>query len=312
MNHLAVVRQPFYDMILKGEKTIESRWSLNRCAPYKKIAKGDTIFFKLPGRPISMRAKVTDVKFFVLTPALADKVAKDYGKQIGIASFPDWEGCRNKKYLTLIWLDNVTAIDKIKIEKKGRAAWVVLDGNIQSKILNQLNDGLSAYVMGRNFYSAENGYEQDYKLSYEIYKYGVEKFDDPRCLYGYAMFYFDDGESESENVVDKDNALANELFAKAYPRLVDLSNSGDVFATFILGAYHNYGLGRVEKSFENALPYIEKAASLGHSGACYDLGRFYEIGKGVKKDLKTSADYYRKAAELGNLRAAQKLTQRAL
>ena len=37
MKHIAILRQPFFDMVLSGEKTIESRWSMNKVAPYNKI-----------------------------------------------------------------------------------------------------------------------------------------------------------------------------------------------------------------------------------------------------------------------------------
>ncbi len=173
-----------------------------------------------------------------------------------------------------------------------------------------IKDGLSAYIMGRNYYSSENGYPQNYNLSYEYYKLGVEKFYDARCIYGFAMFYFDDGESESENVVKKDNDYANKLFMEAYPYLVQLAQSGDMYATFILGAYYNYGLGKIKKDFKLALKYIKKAAKMGHSGACFDMGKFYEIGKGVKQNLNTSNYYYRLSASLGNTRAKQKIDQK--
>ena len=173
--------------------------------------------------------------------------------------------------------------------------------------MKTVNDGLSAYIMGRNYYSQENNYEQNYQYSYDYYKQGVDKFNDPRCLYGLAMFYYDDGESESENIVPKDNQYANKLFLKAYPRLAALAKESDMYSIFILGAYYNYGLGNVKKSFSTALKYIKKAADLGHQGALYDMGRFYEIGRGVEKDIKKATFYYKRAATLGKLQATSKV-----
>ena len=167
-------------------------------------------------------------------------------------------------------------------------------------------DGLSAYILGRSYYSSENGVTRNYQKSFEWYKFGYEELKDSRCLYGYAMFFYDDGESESENVVDKNNDYANALFAIAYPELQKLYKQGEPYATFILGAYHNYGIGGVLKSFEEALKYIKAAAEFGHSGALFDLGKFYEIGKGVEKNLNKAYEYYSKAAELGNVRAKER------
>ncbi len=170
-------------------------------------------------------------------------------------------------------------------------------------------DGLCAYILGRSYYSSENGVKNNYQKSFEWYKFGYEKLNDPRCLYGYAMFFYNDGESESEGVVDKNNIYANELFVSAYTQLQALYRQGEPYATFILGAYHNYGLGEIQKSFEEALKYIEAAAEFGHSGALYDLGKFYELGKGVKKNLEKSYEYYSKASALGNVRAQNKLVE---
>lgn len=46
MQHIAILRQPFFDMVLSGEKTIESRWSMNKVAPYGKVSVGDEILLK--------------------------------------------------------------------------------------------------------------------------------------------------------------------------------------------------------------------------------------------------------------------------
>ena len=178
---------------------------------------------------------------------------------------------------------------------------------LQHKAKN--GDGLSAYILGRSYYSSENGVERDYQTSFDWYKFGYEKLGDPRCLYGYAMFFYDDGESESEEIVDKNNTYANELFSKAYPQLRELYKQGEPYATFILGAYYNYGIGGVQKSFKEALNYIKAAAELGHSGALFDLGKFYEIGKGVEQNLIIAYEYYSKAAELGNVRAKNKINE---
>ena len=126
MKHIAVVRQPFYDMVINGEKTIESRWSLNKCAPYKKVDKNDIIYLKLPGKSISAVAEVEKVKFYELNASLAEEIKILYGKEIGIYKFENWKTYKNKKYLTLIWLKNVRKIEPLKIEKKNKAGWTII------------------------------------------------------------------------------------------------------------------------------------------------------------------------------------------
>ncbi len=126
MEHIAIMRQPFYDMVLSGEKTIESRWSMNKSAPFNRIKKGDVIYFKKTGCPITAVAEAAEVRFYNLTPSIVEEIAKKYGKQIGTDKFKDYESCFSKKYLTLIWLKNVRQIAPIEVPKSYGAGWIIL------------------------------------------------------------------------------------------------------------------------------------------------------------------------------------------
>lgn len=170
-------------------------------------------------------------------------------------------------------------------------------------------EGLSAYIMGRAYYSGELNMTVNYQKSFEWYEYGYSKLNDPRCQYGWAMFFYDDGESESEGVVKKDNTFANKFFADALPKLEKLADHGDMYANFILGAYYNYAIGGVKKDFAQALKYIQKSADLGHCGACFDMGKFYAQGRGVTKDIQKAKQYYKKAIALGSTRAKTSLQE---
>lgn len=117
MEHIAILRQPFFNMILSGEKTIESRWSLSRIAPFERVKAGDVIWLKETSKDITARAIVKKVKFYNLTKNKADEIKKKYGKEIGTDKFEDWERYRNKKYLTLIWLKDVQKIEPITAPK---------------------------------------------------------------------------------------------------------------------------------------------------------------------------------------------------
>src|SRR5260221_7933086 len=46
--HLAILRHPYLDFILEGKKTIESRFSRRRCAPFGAVSKGDIVLLKRP------------------------------------------------------------------------------------------------------------------------------------------------------------------------------------------------------------------------------------------------------------------------
>src|SRR5947208_15176323 len=50
--HLAVFVEPFLGYVLDGSKTVESRFSVNRCAPFGKVRQGDVALLKRPGAPV--------------------------------------------------------------------------------------------------------------------------------------------------------------------------------------------------------------------------------------------------------------------
>ncbi len=127
MQHIAIMRQPFFDMVISGEKSIESRWSQSRRAPYNRVKVGDEILFKLTGQPVTATAKVAHVRYYELTPELVDDIRLRYGKEIGTDRFDDWEGTRNKKYCTLIWLCDVKKTKPIEVPRSNGAGWIVLE-----------------------------------------------------------------------------------------------------------------------------------------------------------------------------------------
>ncbi len=126
MQHIAILKQPFFDMVLSGEKTIESRWSMVKVAPYKKVSVGDKILLKETGKDVTAIANVKKVQFYELTPEIVEDIRIKYRKQIGTDKFEDWKSTLQKKYCTLIWLDEVTPVAPIKVKRSNGAGWIVL------------------------------------------------------------------------------------------------------------------------------------------------------------------------------------------
>lgn len=126
MQHIAILKQPFFDMVISGEKTIESRWSMVKVAPYKKVSVGDRILLKETGKDVTATANVKKVQFYELTPEIVEDIRIKYGKQIKTDKFEDWKSTLQKKYCTLIWLDEVTPVAPIKVKRSNGAGWIVL------------------------------------------------------------------------------------------------------------------------------------------------------------------------------------------
>src|ERR1700680_4435376 len=59
--HLAVFVEPFLGYVLDGSKTVESRFSVNRCAPFGKVSRGDVVLLKRAGGAVVGIARVRTV-----------------------------------------------------------------------------------------------------------------------------------------------------------------------------------------------------------------------------------------------------------
>ena len=127
MKHIAILKQPFFDMVMNGTKTIESRWSMKKVAPYSKIKKGDTIYLKQTGKDIVAKTTVGKVKFYELDPNVVEQIRQQYGSEIGTDYFKDWAATLNKRYCTLIWLGNIKKIEPIIPPRSHGAGWIILD-----------------------------------------------------------------------------------------------------------------------------------------------------------------------------------------
>lgn len=129
-HHLAIFTQPLLDLILLGKKTIDSRFSKIRCAPYRKVDAGDLVYLKESGGCVKGQFTVSKVETYMdLTPDLLQDIRRNYHRQI----FPNtewqdfWEKWSVSKYATIIHIDNViTYQNPFPIQKKDARAWVLL------------------------------------------------------------------------------------------------------------------------------------------------------------------------------------------
>ena len=143
--HIAIMRRSWglTQKLLSGEKTIESRWYMNRYIPWNRISPNDIIYFKDSGQPITLKAQVKKVlQFADLTPQKVRHILSKYAKADGLGTQPTkWQPYlkrfRNKKYCLLIFLKNVKQITPFLINKTGfgaMASWlIVADINLIKK-----------------------------------------------------------------------------------------------------------------------------------------------------------------------------------
>lgn len=121
MNHLAIMRQPWYSMIKNRTKPKESRCSVNQNVPYKKIVEDDWIYFKLSSvHFIELKAQAGHVEFY--NHNIQDSLRK-YQREIGIDEVYILSKAK-ARYLTLIDLINITPIKAFAFIKHDQRAWI--------------------------------------------------------------------------------------------------------------------------------------------------------------------------------------------
>ena len=133
MDHVAIMRKSWglSPKIISGKKKIESRWYKSKYAPWDKIKKGETVYFKDSGCPVTIKTKVDNVlQFSDLNPKRVKEILNEYGKPdgLGIDDIPKFvELFKDKKYCIIVFLKNPEEIEPFNIDKSGFGAmcsWV--------------------------------------------------------------------------------------------------------------------------------------------------------------------------------------------
>ncbi len=125
-SHLVILKRPYLDMILTGEKTIELRLSKTKPAVFGWVLPGDELFLKASAGPVCGMARVSYVEYHAnLTAAQIRQLQLRHNHAI---KGPEavWDSLLDRKYGFLVWLANVRRIDPLYIDKKDLRAWVIL------------------------------------------------------------------------------------------------------------------------------------------------------------------------------------------
>lgn len=123
--HLAIFAEPFLSIVFSGDKTIESRFSRNRCAPYGEIGDGDIILLKEVAGPIRGLVLARRTWFYDLGAEPLDRIRDRFGAGIG-ADETFWAERADALYATLIELGVPAAVAPIQCDKRDRRGWVAL------------------------------------------------------------------------------------------------------------------------------------------------------------------------------------------
>ena len=123
--HLAVFVQPYLDFVLEGKKTIDSRFSVNRHAPFQQVNNGDLLILKESSGPICGVCVISHAWFYDLNPASWSDIQK-FASALCMDDSHFWVKKRSACFATLMRLENVTRLRDISVQKVDPRGWVVL------------------------------------------------------------------------------------------------------------------------------------------------------------------------------------------
>lgn len=135
MNHLAIYStkafgEDYIAMMLSGKKTLDSKFSYRRTAPYRRLKVGDTIYLKESSGPVRGRIRVASVvDVDVQNPdQIMEYLAPRY-KDLGIKDeahlMQVWKTHSSKKYITQWEMDSPQEINyPVRVFKRDMRNWV--------------------------------------------------------------------------------------------------------------------------------------------------------------------------------------------
>ncbi len=123
--HLGIFSEPYLTYMLEGKKTIESRFSKNKVAPYNQITKDDIVIIKKSGDDVLGYFTIKDVLFFDLNNISIEEIKLKYNKQLCVDE-TFWVNKKNSNYATLIIINELFKLKPFHINKKGMQTWIKL------------------------------------------------------------------------------------------------------------------------------------------------------------------------------------------
>lgn len=138
--HLAVFQQPFLNLLLERRKTVESRFSVNRIAPYEAIKRDDLILLKKSGGPVVGIALAGDPGFYALDAEAWTTIRARFSQAICAPDDGFWERKADAQFATLIPVRDVVEIAPLFVTKRDRRGWVVINGSTEQLALERVDE----------------------------------------------------------------------------------------------------------------------------------------------------------------------------
>jgi len=124
--HLAIFVEPYLQYVLDGSKTIESRFSTRRFAPYNQVGQGDIILLKKSSGPVVGICQVMTAWFYQLENKSWGEIKQNYSADLCAQDPKFWQDRKGASFATLIRIGHVLPVEPFAVDKRDRRGWVVL------------------------------------------------------------------------------------------------------------------------------------------------------------------------------------------
>jgi hypothetical protein len=132
--HLAVFIEPYLQYVLDGTKTVESRFSINRCAPFERARPGDIILLKKSGGGVIGACQITHSWFYRLDPSAWKFIKEKFAGPLAIKDASFWKAKERACYASLLKIAHVYTFDPLPVHKRDRRGWVILGQPAQQQL----------------------------------------------------------------------------------------------------------------------------------------------------------------------------------
>ena len=123
--HLAIFIEPYLTYVLEGRKTVESRFSITRQAPFEQVKAGDIVVLKKTGGPVCGLCRIANVWSYRLDAKTWPEIER-FSEALCMDSSNFWTKKRRASFATLMQVENVRSLEEFEIAKGDPRSWVVV------------------------------------------------------------------------------------------------------------------------------------------------------------------------------------------
>ena len=124
--HLGIFIEPYLSFILKGRKSVESRFSLVRQPPWGRVQSGDVLVMKRSGGPVLGIGLIANAWSYELDEEAWPELRDRFREPLAMDEKTLWNRFERAAFATLMLLEEVRALQPFAVSKKDRRGWVVL------------------------------------------------------------------------------------------------------------------------------------------------------------------------------------------